>query len=217
MKLFFDLETIQTQDPVLIGDIVETISHPKTIKKAESIAAWEKDKKQQAIEDAVGKTVFDGGYGEIISFGYAIEDGQAKVIQRSESLTEYDLLVEVAHVLNDLKAVTWVGHNITGFDLRYLWKRAVINKVYLGKVPHDAKPWSQNVYDTMFEWAGTGNDKKSIDFVCKALGIKGKGDMDGSKVYAAWQAGEYDKIGEYCIDDVEKTRMIYNRLNFLGE
>ena len=216
-RLFFDLECIPTQKQEFIDEIAKDITHPGTMKKAETIEKWEEEQKPAAIEAAVSKTVFDGGMGEIITFGWAVVDGPAQTIQRDENMSEYDLLNEVAHVMGGLKMPpVWIGHNICGFDLRYLWKRAIINGCYVGKIPYDAKPWSPNVYDTMFEWAGTGSDKKSLDFVCKALGLKGKDGMDGSMVYQAWKDGKYTEIAEYCADDVEMTRNVYNRLNFIG-
>lgn len=216
-KLYFDLETIQTQKPEFIDDIAKNISHPKTMKKAETIDAWEKNQKPAAIDEAVSKTVFDGGMGEIITFGFAVDNEDPISIQRTDSITEKTLLHFVNDVFQDLKMPPlWIGHNICGFDLRYLWKRFIVNGIRPNiKIPYDAKPWSGDVYDTMFEWAGTGNDKKSMDFVCKALGLEGKTGMDGSMVYQAWLDGKYTEIAEYCEHDVEMTRLIYKRLNFL--
>lgn len=216
-KLYFDLETIQTQNQALIDNIAETISRPKSIKLEKSIDVWNKDKKPAAIEEAVSKTVFDGGQGEIITFGWAVDNDEPTSLQRNDFITEKDILESINSVFESLKMPPlWIGHNICGFDLRYLWKRFIVNGIKPNiKIPYDAKPWSNDVYDTMFEWAGTGGDKKSMDFVCKALGIEGKGDMDGSKVYQAWLDGKYDEIAEYCEDDVKKTREIYKRLNFM--
>lgn len=218
MKLFFDLETIQTQNPIFIEEVVKNTTHPKTMKKAETIAAWEKNQKQAAVDDAVSKTVFDGGMGEIITFGYAIDDDDTHSFLRAGGESEFDLLSDVNDILfKKLKMPPlWIGHNICGFDLRYLWKRFIVNGIKPAiKIPYDAKPWSNDVYDTMFEWAGTGNDKKSMDFVCKALGLEGKAGMDGSMVYQAWLDGKYTEIAEYCEHDVEMTRQIYKRLMFV--
>lgn len=216
MKLFFDLETIQTQKPEFIDDIAKNITHPKTMKKAETIENWEKHQKQDAVDEAVSKTVFDGGQGEIITFGFAIDNEDPISIQRNSNISERDLLENVNANFKDLDfQPLWIGHNICGFDLRYLWKRFIVNGIKPAiKIPFDAKPWSATVYDTMFEWAGTGNDKKSMDFVCKALGLEGKTGMDGSMVYQAWLDGKYAEIAKYCEHDVERTRQIYKRLNF---
>jgi len=223
MKLYFDLETIPTQQQIFIDEIANTITHPKTMSKPETIAAWEKDKKPLAIDEAVSKTVFDGGMGEIITFGYAFNDDEPEVIQRNKDISENDLLSSVNDLFNDKCIINnasthpvWIGHNICGYDLRYLWKRFIVNGIKPAiKIPFDAKPWASEVYDTMFEWAGTGNDKKSMDFVCKALGLEGKTGMDGSMVYQAWLDEKYNEIAEYCKHDIEMTRSIYKRINFI--
>jgi hypothetical protein len=47
------------------------------------------------------------------------------------------------------------------------------------------------------------------------LGLKGKDGFCGVDVYPAWLNGEYQRIAEYCEDDVSLTREIYKRLNFI--
>ena len=219
MKLFFDLETIPTQNQEIKDVFADGVTHPANMKKAETIEKWEKEQKPAAIEKAIEKSVFDGGAGEIIAFGYALEDKEAAVWHRNADISEAELLNEINTYLFskiDYKPV-WVGHNVCGYDLRYLWKRFIVNGIRPNiKIPYDANPWSSDVYDTMWEWAGKSGDKKSMDFVCKALGIEGKNGFDGSMVYDAWKNGEYERIGEYCKDDVIKTRKMYNRLNFIG-
>lgn len=75
-----------------------------------------------------------------------------------------------------------VAHH-AGFDVRYIWQRAII----LGVTPPawwpvDARPWdTDRVYDTMTAWAGHGN-RIGLDRLCKALGITGKTGVDGSQV-----------------------------------
>ena len=39
------------------------------------------------------------------------------------------------------------------------------------------------------------------------------GDMDGSQVYDAWLAGEYDRIATYNLQDVKATAEVWHRLN----
>ncbi len=216
MRLFFDLETIQTQKQVFIDEVVKNTTHPKTMKKAETIEKWEKDQKPAAVQEALSKTVFDGGQGEIIAFGFAVDDNETGCFYREEDMNERDLLSNVNLFFGDLQMPPiWIGHNICGFDLRYLWKRFIVNGIKPNiKIPYDAKPWNGDVYDTMFEWAGTGSDKKSMDFVCKALGLEGKTGMDGSMVYQSWLDGKFAEIAEYCEHDVEMTRQIYKKLTY---
>jgi hypothetical protein len=39
--------------------------------------------------------------------------------------------------------------------------------------------------------------------------MEGKGDIDGSKVFDLYLAGELKKIYHYCMDDVEKVRKLH--------
>ena len=80
----------------------------------------------------------------------------------------------------------------------------------------DQKPWSDQVFDTMVQWAGV-RDKISMDRLCKILGIPGKaGGPTGADVWQMVQDGRMDDVAKYCKDDVWRTRAIYERMNFVG-
>ena len=51
-----------------------------------------------------------------------------------------------------------------------------------------------------------------MDRLCLALGMDGKGDIDGSMVADLWSQGEFEKIASYCRDDVLRTREIHRRM-----
>ena len=67
----------------------------------------------------------------------------------------------------------------------------------------------------MYAWAGYGN-RISQDNLCKLLGLPTKPGMSGKDVWPAWQAGEYDKIAQYCKYDVDTVCELHNRLTFGG-
>ena len=128
---------------------------------------------------------------------------------------------------NNLKSISgkpdvisqWIGHYITGFDLRFLWQRCVVNEVKpTVDIPYDAKPWGDKVFDTKVAWSGSGqySGKSSLNALCNGFGFAGKGDLDGSKIFDAWLDGRYAEIAEYNKDDVNKCRLIYRKLNFIG-
>lgn len=99
------------------------------------------------------------------------------------------------------------------FDLRYVWQRAIILGVPVPSWwPHDAKAWdTTRVQDTMLLWAGVGQ-RIGLDRLCRALGIAGKGDIDGSKVWDAVRDGRIAEVAEYCGDDVERLRAVHRRI-----
>lgn len=106
-----------------------------------------------------------------------------------------------------------VAHH-AGFDIRFVWQRAVI----LGVTPPswwpiDARPWdTDRIADTMTMWAGAGN-RIGLDRLCRALGLPGKqGGIDGSKVWDLVRAGRIDEVVEYCAHDVRRLRSVHRRM-----
>lgn len=77
-----------------------------------------------------------------------------------------------------------------------------------------ARPWEiDKVFDTMVVWAGHGNSI-SLDRLCRALGLPGKGYMDGSKVWAAVRDGRIADVIAYCPEGVRKVRDVHRRMTF---
>lgn len=106
-----------------------------------------------------------------------------------------------------------VAHS-ADFDLRMIWQRAKI----LGVTPPIWWPITFNRYrddevqDTMVMWSGH-QDRISLDDLCVALGIPGKGDgLDGSQVWNAVQQGRIWDVFAYCGEDVERCRAVHKRL-----
>jgi hypothetical protein len=108
-----------------------------------------------------------------------------------------------------------VAHNAQ-FDIRMIWQRAVI----LGVTPPawwpiDVRPWDRSrIIDTMTMWAGE-RDRVKLDALCKALGLPGKGSIDGSKVYDAILSGRLPEVVTYCGDDVRRLRCVHRRMTGL--
>lgn len=223
-SLFIDIETAQTQNKNVIQKIENMIEHPKAMKKAETIAKWEIEQKPDAIKQAIEKTSFNGLQGEIICICYAVGDEEVRSVGRYDpSVPEADMLKVFWKDLIKNYGVNfnpeWVGHNITGFDLRFLFHRCIVNNIKPSiKIPYNEKPWSFDIFDTLYEVMGLNSTGGSLDTIAEALGIRGKLEgMDGSKVNQYWLDGRYDEIVDYCVQDVEVVRNIYKRLKFIEE
>ena len=221
IDIFIDIETIPNQSPEYRAMVRETIKPPANLKKQESIDAWYAENADAATDEAVAKTSFDPAAGHIVCIGFAFGDEKAQFIEAlevEEEATQLDAFFKTVTAKCYMNPVQWVGHYISGFDLRFLINRAIVLGVQLPSklvLPRDIKPWSGQVFDTMTAWAGN-KDKISQDRLAKALGLAGKGDFDGGMVAEAWLNGEHQRIAEYCMSDVETVRAIYRRFQAVG-
>lgn len=213
-RLFIDIETIPGQKEWIKEEAAEKVSPPGNYKKKESIDKWMEENAEKEADNLWRKTALDGSRGEIFCIGYSV-DGAGVKVEREATEAEtlhafFNSLLE--HDMN----FKWVGHNISGFDLRFIWQRCVINKVKPPvKIPYSAKPWDADIFDTMVEWAGIKPaGTKSLSDVCKAIGVDGKGDIDGSKVWDYVKDGRYAEVDAYCMDDVSKVIKLHNMMTF---
>ena len=215
-KIYIDIETIPGQADWIKEESFSTVSPPGQYKKQESIDKWMEENGEQAKEEVWRKTGLNGSRGEIICIAWAVNDGDIESVHRDLGGSEADLLRGFYAMLNASMDSQWVGHYISGFDLRFIWQRSVINKVKPSiNIPYDAKPWGREVFDTKIEWDGVKSSGfGSLDSVCKALGYDGKGDIDGSKVWDYVKDGRIDEVVDYCKDDVEKARLLHKRMTF---
>lgn len=220
-KITLDIETIACTDPRRIDYLLEHLKAPKNYKSKEATEKWFDANKNSSIE----KTVFDGASGEIVTIGFAINDGLVVTLQRTDSISEKAILQEFFDRLKDFAGecnVTarmfrplFVGHNLIEFDLRFVVQRSIILGINTHgiKIPKEARHGSGWVFDTLIEWVGFKNKTGgSMDNICNALGIPGKAGFDGSMVDKAFRNKEYGKIANYCADDVSRTVEMYNRM-----
>jgi len=214
MIITFDIETIPTEDASVIAEIAKSIKPPATMKKAETIAEWVEMEKQKAIDEAISKTSFDGGYGSICCIGWAIDDGEpfASIGKEEDILSQFFTDLDESYSPRD--DMVFVGHNVSSFDLRFLYQRAVVLGIKPPFfMPFNAKSWDKSIYDTMTAWAGFGN-RVSLDKLCKIFGFEYESEIDGSMVYEYYKAGRIEEIAKYCKEDVINTRKVYNKLTF---
>ena len=224
MNIFFDIETVPSQDQATKDEIAASIAPPAQYKKPESIAAWLAENRDAEAEAAWLKTSFDGGAGQVCVIGWAIDDDKpmSRHVADLGREEECELLAGFFHSLTSLHSGTngtiphLIGHNIIGFDLPFLWKRCMVLGVKPPIwFPRNPKPWSDTVSDTMLLWDATQRAGGSMDRLCRLFGIEGKGDMDGSKVWPMVKAGDIESVSSYCRGDVERTRAMYRRMLFI--
>lgn len=228
---------------------LEQIAPPANIKDQEKIADWwltkAPEKKQAILEKAQAarlkaqegvdekwrKTALSGALGQVAVIGLAIGDDlpMTLLVRDLSPSAEGELLAGFFRLVQELCAaknipvlsLRWVGHNSSGFDIRFIFQRCVVLGV---RIPRwfvtliAAKPWdSERGFDTMVQWSGA-KDRISMDNLCFALGIEGKGSgleaegIDGSKVWDFVRDGRINEVATYCEGDIERTRTMYQRI-----
>lgn len=219
--VFFDIETIPSQLPGILDELKASVRAPGQYKKPESIAEWLKENRDTEAESAWLKTSFDGGIGHVCVIGLAVDDGPARSYQVSATgygnrEEETIVLQDFFSDLTDIGRCVFVGHNIIGFDLPFLWKRCMVLNV---KPPlwfprNPSKYSSEMVRDTMLLWDQDQRAGGSMDRICKLMGIPGKGDVSGADVWPMVKSGDVASVAAYCRGDVERTRAMFNRMIF---
>ena len=221
--VFLDIETYATEDPVTLKVISESVQHPKSMKKAETIAKWEAESKPAAVASAINRTALDGTYGRVGAVAVKLA-GQLTVLH-DEQYDEAALLSRLAVVLESCSeaggffasSTGWalVGFNVLGFDLPFLVKRYVVNGLEVPQVLRvDTKPWSKQVVDVMLRWDSGKYIGQSE--LARVLGIEVPLTLPGEKIPAAIATGEWEQVIEHVRADVEVLEALHGRLGACG-
>ncbi|MFT2211472.1 hypothetical protein ACLJYM_06255 [Rhizobium giardinii] len=213
-----DIETIPAQSDDIKARIAANIKPPAAMKKADTIATWEKEQKAAAVEEAISKTGLNAAFGHICCIGWAVgdEDPQSYSMVDFSTAEEADMIEHffdaISREADTRRSIVVVGHNVTGFDIRFIWQRCIALGIRVPAwMPRDPKPWDSNVFDTMTAWAGA-RDTISMDNLSAALGLPGKGEIDGSMIGQMFADGRHAEIADYCRADIERTRAIHRKM-----
>lgn len=211
--LTFDIETLPTTDKQVIERIASTIHPPGNIKKKESIDAWMEENYEQELKKEIRKTSLNAAYGSVACIAARTE----KTFDTRYIMDETKAIKIFYEFVDDCRSETFSGHNIVGFDLKFLKQRSMI----LGIKPPknilkamNAKPWDDCIKDIMLMWDSDKNKMASLDLMCWWFGVKhDMPDMDGSMVADVWYENP-QKVIDYCIADVKAEREIYYKMMF---
>ena len=169
-NVYLDIETIPCQSPTYYDEVRSTITAPASYKVKESIDKWIAENGDNAAREQVAKTSFNPALGHICTIGFAIDNGPAKSIHAEDIDCEENIIDQFFNELPTYGQNRIIGHNVVGFDIRFILCRAIILGV---KIPHkvvfprDPRPWDDNVFDTMIAWSGT-KDRISQDKIGRA-------------------------------------------------
>ena len=210
--LFFDIETLPTTDKKVIERIAASIKPPAKYTKKESIDAWMVENYELELKEKIHATGMQAAYGSVACIGWNNGDSIHCI---GMNMTESQLIRVFYDQVSEFE--TFSGHNIAGFDLKFLKQRSMI----LGIKPPknilkamNAKPWDDCIKDIMLMWDSDKNKMASLEMMCWWFGVKhGMPDMDGSMVAETWPV-DPKKVIDYCISDVKAEREIYYKMMF---
>ena len=160
-------------------------------------------------------------FGKIICISTAVLTEGANSQFRIKTFSgndEKEVLIKFCEMLLNMKG-NWkfCGHNIKEFDIPFIARRLIINDL---QVPNNlnmvgVKPWESPLIDTLEYWKfGDYKHYTSLNLLTHILNIPSpKNEMDGSKVYEEYYAGNLSKIAEYCQNDVIAVAKLYLKLN----
>jgi len=225
-NLYFDIETIPSQRADIKYRMFSEAQADFCEKQAAVMSKYKTpatiDKHLEALgevdlEEKWRRTALDGGLGEIICIGFAIDEGPLQTVSRATvEESETDVLKEFFGAIGR-ELFRWIGHNITGFDLRFLWQRCVVLGVEpVTFIPYEDRSGSRQVQDLPCMWKGSfGKGYISHHDLCEILETGGKpDDINGSQVWDRFKEGDIARICEYCEGDVEQVRENYKKLKF---
>lgn len=199
---------------------------------------------QALFSDKISKTVPEGmepeeiyrkragilaEFGKIIcistAFFHATEEGLPAL--KMKSIYGHDE-VEILRIFTDLcnkmylhnRNFQFGGHNIREFDIPYICRRLLINRLPLPEYLqlHDKKPWEVKMFDTLSWWKfGDNKNYVSLHLLANVLGIPtSKSDIDGSMVQDVYyHEKNLPRIVAYCQQDVVVTANVILRFKDL--
>jgi hypothetical protein len=207
-RIFVDIETLPPDKISPSAGILEEIS--------------------SCSDEEFRRLALDGDFGRILTIGVIVEEGD-QIIHRgllgrerqtmmfhlgeAKTLRGFWKLLKGFNLSRDLV----IGHNVFDFDLPFLYKRSVIQRVHPAVDLPFTRYRSRPIFDTMHQWNKWSPRKFiSLDRLAKVLGLessKGQG-IDGRLVYDRFCEGCHAEIADYCMRDVELVREIYYRMIF---
>jgi len=205
--IVFDIETTTQTEMVL--DLPESI-----LRQFKSLYDKSLKLKWDNLQDAYqNEGPFHPEFSKVlcISVGFLKDNNEFKIsnFNIKDNDDERMVLIKFRELLDKCYGMDYhiCGNNIKGFDIPFLGKRYLINKLSPPKhfPRYDTKPWDLKIIDFKDIWTfGKFGGLFNTDLICSTMGIESpKGEMDGSKVYSKYYDNKIDDIIFYCNKDVE--------------
>jgi hypothetical protein len=220
MDIFMDLECAPDLSPGALERYVKDVRPPGQYSKPDSIAKWMAENAATIGMENWLRTALDPTCGSIYVFGFAIQDSAPVTLYRQPEESEAALLEMALNAIaaatdkpGQARSIRFIGWNHRTFDLPFLAKRCVINRITPPfKIPLHSRYNDERVLDLMTEWAGFREYAKQSD-VAKALGIAGTSEVDGKDLWAFVQKEGVGAAAAKCRSDINVLMGIYRRMS----
>ncbi len=220
--LLLDIETVPSEaDYNSLNAEWQSLWFEKISKTVpENVSPEESYKMKAGILAEFGKII-------CISTAFFYENEQKETCLKMKSVygdNERILLQEFVKLCDKMylhqKQFQFGGHNIKEFDIPFICRRLLINRLPLPEYLQlqDKRPWDVKMFDTLAWWKfGDYKNYISLHLLANVLGIPtSKTDMDGSMVQEVYyKEKDLQRIVDYCQRDVVVTANVILRFKNL--
>jgi DNA polymerase elongation subunit (family B) len=156
-----------------------------------------------------------------VSFGVFTPEGTERITSFYGE-DEKEILEKSNKILANSRSKGYklAGQNIKNFDVPYLGKRMLINKITPDPIIQtwNKKPWESPFMDLaeIFSFGAWGQTFSSLDLISHVLGVPtSKDNMEGSQVHSYyWSGGDsIESIKDYCEQDVVCTMNCFKEIS----
>ena len=159
-------------------------------------------------------TALDWTFGQIICVGLLVIEKDQENELCIAGPEETELLRAFWEALQPEDII--IGHNVLAFDLPYLQARSVICQVKPSRDFDLRRYYTTTVYDTMQIWSNWNMPRyPKLDTLAAVLDLEGKSGS-GDQVSKWFEANDWERIKQYCMQDVRLTRAVYRRFREYG-
>ena len=224
--LFLDIETVSQE--ATAGELPEAFlelwSHKARVVSRIPKEEWDLEQAIALYQDRAG---IYAEFGKVVCITVAFMnkvEGKLQLRLKSFADPEEKIVLEDFAALlnnhyNNPDRQYLCGHNIKEFDVPYLCRRMLVNRMSLPAMLNltGKKPWeTKYLLDTMELWKfGDYKHYTSLNLLSQILGIPSpKDDIDGSEVSRVfWDDGDLDRIVQYCEKDVATVAQLFLRFS----
>ena len=216
--LFLDIECVSGE--ANFEELNPTMQH-LWADKAPRIMRVDELSEAEIAQVYTDKAAIYAEFGKIVCISVGIlteKEGTTEI--RVKSFADPDervLLEDFAALLtqNEKKLNHFCGHNIKEFDIPYIGRRMLLNRMSLPQLLdlRGKKPWeTKHLIDTMEMWSfGDRKNYTSLKLLAALFGVPSpKDDIDGSQVGRVfWEENDLERIAIYCEKDVVATTNVF--------